>query len=460
MKTKPTTYPALGSLAFDSLKAEAELDWLGRVMIEPPELARMMQPHSVLIIGARGSGKTALRLALLQKSLTLPLPRPLAVEWRPELPKDLSSESGIVRTYMDQVLSSCALALLRFVATTPAHFNAAPIWARETLSGLIQQYLPGHPELRLDELEGEVSVEGLSVARQMLESAPRSTLNKDAGQNIVISTLANCIKKMNLSGIWIVVDQLELWLDLEAQAMAQSLYALIKSLSLFEISGFEFKLIAPREFETELKQLSAMTIRRIDGYPLEWSETQLAAILERRLAAAFGKNEFPLEKFAPREPLLAFLKEYGADLPKAWLELLKPFVEDFRKHSRARPFSQKEFVALQRKYPPLLRRDFRTKEYALHYKPLVLTGQPRKLLAYLYEKRSCTRHELYFLGLRGLPQIPESKGDKDWEEPDGWHGTFDTTLYRLRAQVEPIPEEPRYIITNKNTGKIVLQNAM
>jgi hypothetical protein len=92
----------------------------------------------------------------------------------------------------------------------------------------------------------------------------------------------------------------------------------------------------------------------------------------------------------------------------------------------------------------------------LHYKPLKLSGQPSKMLELLYEQRSCTPSELWYLALQGLDHVPQREGQPHWEKTDQWRGTFDTTLLRLRQAVEPNPRKPMYIVTAG--GKIVLKN--
>ncbi|MBI4671951.1 MAG: hypothetical protein HY741_09845 [Chloroflexi bacterium] len=459
MKTQDPALPPLGDEAFEMLKAEAETEWLDAILIEHPQLARMMIMHSLLVLGERGSGKTALRHALVQKSATLPKNRPLVVVWTPDLPQGNLSETEIVRAYMDQIIAACAVALLQHIAKNYIVFNAAPLHLRETLCAILQRYLPGDPELRLYEIEGQVSAEGLAFAKDALTRPPRSLLKADASQQTIIRMLAECVRAIGLSRIWIVADQLEEWFDLEMQAMAESLHSLMKSLALFEIAGFEFKLIAPREFEKYLMQPSALTIRRMSGFPLEWDPEQLVLLVERRLAAAFGKREFPLKKLAPGKSLLGYLSEYGGKFPRGWLELIRPLAQAYLRREMQRPFTEQEFQELRQENPLPLRHDPHTGAFMLHYKPLKLTEQPLKLLSLLYQRRVCTRSELWYLALREFDQVPHREGDKNWEEPSVWRGNFDTTLYRLRDQVEPNAKAPIYIVSADH-GKIVLKNAL
>jgi len=459
MKTQAIALQPLGYEAFDALKAESEAEWFDAVLCEPPDLARLMMMRTCLVIGARGSGKTALRLALLQKCQALGTNAPLVVEWRPELPQSNLTETEIVREYLQQVIVACSVAILHYIAVNHAVFERAPLHVRETLSAILQRFLPGDLELHLSQVEADASEAGIAIARDALTRTPRSLLKSDASANTIIRMLANCAKAIGVNRIWIITDQLEEWLDLEMEGMAESLHSLTKALAVFETSGFEFKLIAPSEFEPHLMKPSALTIRRINGFPLQWNEKQLRAIVERRLAAAVGKKEFHLSQLAAEKTVWDYLLEYGGKTPRGWLELVQPLAQAYLEQKVKRPLTTQVLETLRRENPLPLRRDPRTREFMLHYKPLKLMGQTSKMLSLLYERRTCTRAELWYLALRGFDTAPQHEGDPHWEKPDLWRGTFDTTLYRLRQFVEPNPDAPIYILS-EGIGKIVLKHAL
>ena len=459
MKAQTVSPQPLGYEAFDTLKAESEVEWLDTVLYEPPDLARLMTMRTCLVIGARGSGKTALRLALLQKCKSLGTNAPLLVEWRPELPEPNLTETEIVRAYLEQVITACSVTLLGYIAVNHARFERAPLHVRETLAAILQRFLPGDHELHLSQVEVEAEEAGIAVARDALTRTPRSLLKADASANTIIRMLANCAKAIGVNRIWIITDQLEEWLDLEMEGMAESLHSLTKALAVFETSGFEFKLIAPSEFEPHLMKPSALTIRRINGFPLQWNERQLRAIVERRLAAAVGKKEFHLNQLAPETIVWKDLKEYGGKTPRGWLEFIQPLAQAYLEQETKRPLTESRLETLRRENPLPLRRDPRTRDFMLHYKPLKLVGQTSKMLSLLYERRTCTRAELWYLALRGFDTVPQHEGDPHWEKPDFWRGTFDTTLYRLRQLVEPNPDVPVYILS-EGIGKIVLKYAL
>ncbi|TAH48785.1 MAG: hypothetical protein EYC68_19990 [Chloroflexota bacterium] len=459
MKTQTISLQPLGYEAFDTLKAESEADWLDAVLYEPPDLARMMTMRTCLVIGARGSGKTTLRLALLKKCKGLGTNAPLVVEWRPELPGTELTETEIVRAYLEQVIEACSVAILHYIAVNHALFERAPLHIRETLAAILQHFLPGDRELHLSQVEADASEAGIAVARDALTRQPRSLLKSDASANTLIRMLANCAKVIGVSRIWIITDQLEEWLDFEMQGMAESLHSLTKALAVFETAGFEFKLIAPSEFEPYLMKPSALTIRRINGFPLQWNEEQLRAIVERRFAAAMGKKEFHLNQLAPPKIVMDYLLEYGGKTPRGWLELVQPLAQAYLEQEVKRPLTTQVLETLRRENPLPLRRDPRTREFMLHYKPLKLAGQTSKMLSLLYERRECTRAELWYLALRGFDTVPQHDSDPHWEKPDLWRGTFDTTLYRLRQLVEPNPDAPVYILS-EGIGRIVLKHAL
>jgi len=459
MKTQTVSVQPLGYEAFDTLKAEFEAKWLDIALYESPDVARLMTTRTCLVIGARGSGKTALRLALLQKCKALGKHAPLLVEWRPELAQNNPTETEIVRAYLEQVIAACSVSLLRYIAVNYELFERAPLHIRETLTAILQRFLPGDYELHLSQVEAGAPEAGIAVARTALTRPPRSLLKADASVNTIIRMLANCAKEIGVNRIWIITDQLEEWLDLEMQGMAESLHSLTKALAVFETSGFEFKLIAPSEFEPFLMKPSALTIRRINGFPLQWNEQQLRVIVERRLAAATGKKEFHLNQLAPETSLWNELIEYGGKTPRGWLELIRPLAQAYLDQEPKRPLTKQGLEVLRRENPLTLRRDPYTRTFLLHYKPLKLVGQTSKMLSLLYERRACTRAELWYLALRGFDNVPQHEDDPHWEKPDLWRGTFDTTLYRLRQLVEPNPDAPIYILS-EGIGKIVLKHAL
>ncbi len=455
MKSKSIASGAgLGYRAFDRLRAEFEQDWLTSVLVEPDCLVKLLDARSAVVFGERGSGKTALRLALIQKGRAADAP-PLILDWHPTLAETALDENSVAFKYVTQMLQSGALGLLQYIARAPALYRAAPSWARETLAWFIQKYLQGNHELQLDRLTEEVGGKGVELARELLTQPPRAIFAEDAAQETVLADLTQCIQKIGISRIWVVVDGLEKWLELDMAPMAQALLALLKSLALFEIPGFELKLLAPGEFQPILLRPGALANRRLERYELTLTPNQAQQIVERRLALAFGRPQMTLLQFAAA-PLEAYVREFGGVSPRGWLELLKPFVEFRLENNLDRALTAREIENIKKQNPPKLRLNLQAQQVFFHYKPIAVTPAGYKLLRQLYVHGVSSRAELWFCGIRELERVPK-EGEKDYENINSWRGTLDTSLSRLRDIIEPDSDSQLYLVTKVN-GMVALEN--
>ena len=85
----------------------------------------MAGSRSIVVFGASGAGKTALRIALAQHAdQAAEAPAQLVVDWCPTLPPAGQTGSQGVRACFAQALDACALALLRYLGRRPEAFHA------------------------------------------------------------------------------------------------------------------------------------------------------------------------------------------------------------------------------------------------------------------------------------------------------------------------------------------------
>lgn len=446
---------AVGYQAFDRLRAEWERAWRDRVWVEPPHLHKVLAARSVFVFGAPGSGRTMLHDTLIEKCQSRNPTPPLLVDWDPQLPPADASESDCAKFYVDEIFKHCARALLRHIAAAPDKFRAAPDLTRARLAEFIQLYSNQDPDF-VDELAENLAEPDLDAARGVLMQPVSSRAILDISPPSLISKLTHWIQRIELERIWILVEQGKAWITLEPERMPRTLGALLKTLDLFDIPGFEFKVLIPAEFDELVRIHSALSIRRADALRLEWSPEQLLVVVERRLAAMFGKPTFTLKQLGPAKELEDYLHEYGGVTPRGWLELVKPYAEKRYDLHLDRALTLKEFTDLRAANPPKLWIDPRTNQVFLHHKPLDIKPNGLKILRYLYEHGKSTRSALWYRGFRGLDREPKSREDKAWEMPTSWRQTLDQNIYRLRQDLESDPSAPTYLVTQPNET-IVLQ---
>jgi hypothetical protein len=451
--------------AFDQLTAEREAAWIEQVFIEPPDFEAMASMRSIVVFGASGAGKTALRMALARRAARLEDDSAqLVVEWRPSLPIGLEQTgSQALRSFFAQALDACALALLRHLARRPDIFSAAPDWVQETAVWFVHQYLMSDRGVLLGKLTEECSPDGEILLRDLLTREPRPILESNVPESRVIAELAGLTERLGLAGVWVLIDGLEPWAAVDVEPLTTLLDALFSTLVLFEDPGFAMKIVAPNMIEAGLASNAGITRRRLDVYRLVYSTEQLVKIAERRIAVASGRATFRLDELCEAKDakvLVDWLTRCGAHMPRAWLNLVRPLADEYIARNMTRPLTLKECAAVFRRHPPIIRLDVKSDGVFIGEGELTnLSPMSYKLLRYLYlQRRRCTRSELYYLVCRGLDAEPLVPEDHGWEEPSSWSETFDTVLWRLRKRIELDLKTPIYIITDRGKG-VRLENA-
>ena len=443
-------------MLFDRLRAEHEADWFDQVFVEPVDCETIVGRRSTVVFGADGSGKTALRMALQARIVQTKQPwQHLVVNWQPALPVTQPAMSQAVQTWLTQLLDVCALALLRHIGTWPERFTAAPAWVQETVVWFVNSYLRGDASLHLSRLEELCKPEGVTILRELTTRPPRPVLYADVPETRVITELVNALQRMEVAGVWVLIDGLEPWVDADAGQLTQMLKAFLATLTLFEEPGFVLKLMLPTAIEPAVVTSGGIVRRRLDVYRLEWTPARLTQLLERRLALVWGHTQWTLADLCTAPDLLPWLNSYGGRLPRGWLELVRPLVETYLARGAQQPLTQADWLELQRRHPPRLWLNELTQQVFLGHGE-VPDMQPGiyKILCYLYAQRPrlCTRSELFYKAYRGLAYEPQASDDPAWESPRDWSSVIDTLLWRLRKTIEPDPKHPVYIISKRGQG--------
>lgn len=447
---------------FDTLRAEDEAAWLKHVFVPPAGFETMRGMRSVIVFGEEGSGKTALRLRLIETARETPgAATPLIVEWQAGVQEDAEGEA-FVKRFVEEILDLAAQSLAAYLVWQPERFTQTSRFAQEGMVWLIHQYLRTDKELLRLRLENEGGSEGLACLDEILNRAPKTLVSSNAPYPRQITGVVRTLATAGWSGLWVMMDGLDAWLTLEAAVLGRLLTVLFSSLALFDIPGFAVKVMAPLRMKNLISTATGLTRRRFEIFELTWPAEALRALCERRLANALGKETFRLEELSADPGLLPWLEKYGGSSPRGWLEFLRPFLDAYLTQTERRPLTPEATADLQRRYPPRLRMDAALKNVFLgHFQVKDISESSLAILRYLYThpERACDKEELYYCGLRGKERQPRCSDDPGWELPDTVEGIMDTALWRLRQALEPNPKQPVYLVSARGKGVVRLENA-
>jgi len=221
----------------------------------------------------------------------------------------------------------------------------------------------------------------------------------------------------------------------------------------FDVQGWAFKWFLPETSARLLEQSTVVVRRRMKVEYLRWTSEEVQELAFRRLQWATADQWQGIQDVAKDAAFKAWVEEYGQTNPRVWLTLLHPFVLERAKVGR--PLKRKEWRTVARHYPPPLFLDMEQRVAYIGAKPLTLQPTAWRLLAYLYQNRNkrCDRRLLFYRALEGVEVAPE-------EDRIPWRSTFDSTLHRLREQLEGRLREqlaissrqPLYIVSERGKG--------
>jgi hypothetical protein len=460
----------IGIAAFDTLRAEDE-DWLLACFIPPNDFELMAGNRSIVVFGESGSGKTALRRALVQRLQYKGKPTHLIVEWRPmPLEQGASSDLSIVRHHLNQIFDLGALALINHLVQYPNDWDTIPAWARTTIAWFVRTFIQGDPNTRLSEW---LETESPTVARilQMLLNHRGEVLSATASPNYIAAELIKALKPMGLTGIWVVMDGLEAWAEAEPERLSTELVNFLSALTLFEQTNVVYKLFLPQRLQAALSTASGLIRRRLDSYHLQWDVSSLRMLVERRLALATGIEGFTLSHLCQDPPaartekdkkekrrlsLFEWLCATGGTNPREWLDQVRPLVQHYLTNHLTQAIDWETWRQLRLEHPPRLYFDASRNLVIVGGRQVPLEQVPAKayaMLRYLVEhgNQVVSKSELYFRGYQGFDRTPR-QGEKGFQEPAEYEGLIDTNLYRLRQALEPEPFDPVLLVTVKGHG--------
>lgn len=459
----------LSKEAFAYLRAEREIRWLARVFVSPSDFVAMSDSRSCVIFGESGAGKSALRLELARQS-TMSAERPLVALWQPYLPAPERPSIQTLSIFSQQIFEASALALLEHIGHHPQDLAVAPQWVQAMATWFLQRYLQAEWNIRLERMTESYPREGVNLLRNLFDEPAEPYLQSDASVTQVIAELALAVQRLGLAGIWVTVDGLEAWLGVDEAAISRLFSSLFGTLAIFEDPGLTLKIFVPTTLKLQLAAAPGIIRRRLDLYDLVWSPSELRRMAENRLAVALGRDTVRLTDVCAGNRIETWLERYGGALPRGWLQFLRPLVDVYDANGGDRPLAESEWIEVVQRRPPRLRFDLaRNKVFIGEGEVRDLLPGSLTLLRYLYthQDQRCRREELYFRGYLGVgADISRDTVDASTEpqndqkkRPQDWKHALDTYLHRLRQNLQPEPEAPRYLVTEKG-GWVRLVNTM
>lgn len=444
--------------AMAALRAEEE-PWLAHCFVYPDEFPLMGGLRSVAVFGKPGSGKSAVCRMLLEEAKAFSSePRYLIVRWQP-MPAALEALTGFqsVPGQVAHLFDSCAYTLMEHLSIAPSRWRTAPGWARRFLVWFIQHFLLGDKGIRIGPLEERVGRDGKRVLSDLLQGEESPLMPTDQW-SLIGRELSKTVQRLGWEGMWVVVDGIEPWVETQPQKAEAALAALFASLPLFQETSLAYKAFLPSRLQPTLASAAGLERGRVQRYSLAWKEEQLLLLVEQRLALAFGRS-MTLQDLCGAPGLLNWLRRTGGDVPRAWLETVRPLVAYALARRLNEPISEETWKTLRSQNPPPLEFDEETGYIRVGGREVPGGALPPGglcLLRYLYRNagRQISWEELYYRGYRGYPSVPLVPEDQGYEVRKNWESTLFTRLSELRKAIEPDPEHPLYIETVRGKGVI------
>ena len=443
----------IGLTAFETLRAEAE-PWLDRCFVPPPHFDAIRESGSFLVIGDRGSGKTALCEMLLRSHPSAPT-RWLGVRWQPTL-MYLGREDR--NEVVKDVFRACAAVLLRRIAADPTDFLRALPSAQDVLHWFLHRY--GERELaRWLAEHKETCDEAQLPLKEVLSRPPPRIFAKSVEPERVIGLLVSVLNEMGVLGVHIVVDA-------SAVDLHQAVYTLsilLDDKTLFRNRRFAFKIVIPDDEEVApLKGSRAVSDRLLDRRRLVWDVGRLREVVTRRLACALGEETLTLgDLYENPQALLRWLERVGGPSPREWLDQMRPLVAHYLAQGEKRPVDEETWKRLRRQQIPRFYIDEKEERVIVGAREIPKDEfYPRdyKMLMYLYQHqgRVVSRKELYYIGYLEMEHIPS-------QHAPGYHKKYrsavDNAISELRKMIEPDPDDPIFLETVRGRGVVLRTHA-
>ncbi|MBX3054353.1 MAG: hypothetical protein KF753_22965 [Caldilineaceae bacterium] len=344
-------------------------------LVAPDILSALLNRRSTLVAAPVGYGKTTLAF-LARKAANTWLHVPLQEE-------DLISEQVV-----DSLLAAITKQLWHYLGKKPQEFQRLGRRA-EAVKYFFQGYIGFDIDYWLETLaedrsEQKAHLHGLALLK------PRQLFTETADDEMRLGVLLDCIHKLDFDGVGVWIDLDEEWEKLPDEVQ-DSLAFLYDFLNLLRNRNLHIKCLAVPSVIRFLEKRRGGQTLSVSVLTLEWTQAQLAEILNRRLALASQGKIQELKDLIDPERFTAFLHEYGDPRsPSAWLDLAR-FLAQQISETDILPGNDKSWLTARRAYCAehlKIRRDEEGNFWRGHQ---LLEGLvPRKraiypLIKYLYE---------------------------------------------------------------------------
>lgn len=444
MKRKDSSTESL----FNTLKAENE-PWLGDVFVAPSDFNRLTEKRSTILYGEAGSGKTALRLELMRGHRE----GIFTVLWMPEpILENPASGTALAHQAMRQALRACVESMI-LEGSLSQRLGQPSIHISSALKWLLQKYLPFDPVFYIQSQMDRLRYDEAQWYLKLLEQTFPPIITEQTSLRDQTLLLLTILRQAKYDQLWLMIDGIERWASLQVGDQVTALLdATLSTLVIFDVPGVVYKFFLPVSLKGVLHRTTGVERHRAEEIQLKWTAESLQTILEKRMAFAFSSPKVSMDFLYKGDEFLNWLKEFGGDSPREWIQFAGPLLSEYQKHGKRLTVTQmREFI---HQHPAPLRLHHERREVWLGKKCIpigsatefrvleCLSAQPGKI---------CSLEELYYCALAERDSLPD-KGDPKWVPQKIWRGPMDTLVWRLRQKIEQNPKEPIYLITHHGKG--------
>lgn len=437
--------------AFGPLRAEGE-PWLPAVYVAPGNLSGLVAPRSFVVVGERGSGKSAL-LAWLSTETAMHQLLPVSWQWDPlAWPGATISQAQI--KLLSGLLFQITRTLFLAIGCDNDRWQTLLPTARRWLGRLFVRYL----------LPDDSWLITIPPALQAIAQArlAESQTNPSPGVPETLSPIAELgyliplLEQVGYHGLVVLLEDIGPWVQLD-QSLEELFRDFLSMLALFDVRGLCFKIVADTALLDLVRTSPVIARRRAELVRLQWPSQALETIAIRRLQSVFGPAA-TLDTVYSKPALIGWLTAVGGPTPRGWLEALAPLVGQVcqirAQEGALRALKPQEWHDIRRQNLPALTYDETTGTVTIGWRQVTLSAGEEALFRYLFERRGqvCPRRELYRAYMQKIygPEAPME------EHPGEYRGMLDTALYRLREAIEPDPKDPLLLVTVRDRGLSLL----
>lgn len=436
--------------AFSALRAEAE-PWLPMVYVPPASPTASSLSQSAVILGKRGSGKSAY-LSWLTQTAEQQGYLPLRWEWDPlswvdEAQAILDVEKALV-VHLLADLARLTFIRIRLEGDTWDKLTAT---AKNWLQNFWRKYLAERSDW-LVALPVAQQDEALAFLEACRASPPLSWVTS-LTPLAELGYLIPLVRQAGFQGIVVLLED-----PLPAMALETRLEALLCDflafLALFDVQGIIFKLALDDSLSTLIAQSPVVERRRATVLRLQWSEAALETIVSQRLRLTMGES-FTLSHIYKPEVLRRWLNWVGGVTPRGWLEAMAAFMSEFLTARAGQtllsPLTETEWRDIGRRLSPQPTYGAETGILTIGWHTIPLPPGEQALFECLWKKQGklCSREELF------KAYSIKVYGQKTDQAPAEYRGLLDTALYRLRMLIEPDPDAPLWLTTQRGKGVVL-----